>query len=197
VSTAGKPWTTLASRTVYENPWMRVAEDKVVTAGGVLGVYGVVRHPTPGCCILPLDAEGCTWIVGQYRYAIGRYTWELPAGMVGGDGDPLIAAQRELSEETGLSAARWHSYLRLAPVNSVTNLELFCFVAWHLTPGTPHPDDGEELTLRRLPFRDVLEMVLTGEITSASGVAAVLQAHILALRGRMPPEVTAALRAGQ
>lgn len=190
-------WTTVSSRTVYENPWMRVTEDHVITPRGAKGVYGVTRFPAPGCSILALDAEGHTWIVGQHRHAVNRYTWEIPAGSIGSDPDPLTGAQREFSEETGFTAAKWHPFLHLSPINAATNLESFGFVAWDLSPGTPHPDDGEELTLRRVPFTGVLEMVLGGEITSAVSVATVLQAHTLALRGRMPDEVAPILRAGQ
>ena len=111
--------------------------------------------------------------------------------------DPLSGAKCELAEETGLTAARWHPFLHLAPVNSETNLESYGFIAWDLLPGTPHPDDGEELAIRRLPFAAVLEMVLSGAITSAISVAMVMQAHVLALRGQLPAEVTPALRAGR
>jgi 8-oxo-dGTP pyrophosphatase MutT (NUDIX family) len=197
VTDESKLWKTLSSRTVYENPWMRVTEDHVVTPKGAKGVYEVTRFPAPGCSILALDAEGHTWIVGQHRYAIGRYSWEIPAGSIGDDPDPLAGARRELAEETGLRAGRWHRFLHLAPINAATNLESFGFVAWDLTPGEQNPDEGEELALRRLPFAQVLEMVLSGEITSAVSMASVLQAHLLALHGRMPPEVTPALRAGR
>lgn len=190
-------WQTISSRTVYENPWMRVTEDQVVTPGGAQSVYGVTHHPAPGCTILPIGADGSTWIVGQYRYAVGCYTWELPAGSIGKDRDPLSGAKRELSEETGLTAAQWHPFLYLAPINPATDLVTHGFVAWDLTVGTPHPDEGEELALRQLPFAELLEMVLRGEITSAVSVAAVLQAHTLALRGRIPAPVTDALRAGR
>ncbi len=191
------PWTTLSSRPIYENPWLRVTEDEVLTPGGARGTYGVVRHPAPGCCILPLDEAGYTWIVGQHRYAIGRYTWELPAGLMGAGETPLAGAQRELAEETGLAARNWHPIQHLAPVNSMTNLESFSYVAWGLTAGTPHPDAGEELALRRIAFAEALGMVLSGAMPSAISVATVLQAHVLALRGQLPPEVTPALRAGQ
>jgi 8-oxo-dGTP pyrophosphatase MutT (NUDIX family) len=190
-------WTTLSSRTVYENPWMRVTEDHVVTPKGAKSVYGVTRFPAPGCAILPLDDEGHTWIVGQFRYPIGRYTWELPAGSVGNDADPLHGAKRELAEETGLVAKHWHPLSHLAPVNAATNLESFGFLAWDLAAGDQNPDPGEELTLCRLPFSDALEMVLTGAISSAISVAMVLKAHTLALRGEMPPEVSDVLKAAR
>ncbi|HEX7927461.1 MAG TPA: NUDIX hydrolase [bacterium] len=191
-----KQWRTLSSRVVYENPWMQVTEDQVITPKGAQSVYGVTRFPAHGCCILALDAEGYTWIVGQHRYALGRYSWELPAGSIGSDADPLAGAQRELSEETGMRAAQWHRFLHLAPINAATNLESHGFVAWDLTQGAQHPDEGEELAMRRVPFAELLEMVLRGEITSAISVAMTLQAHMLALRGRMPQAVTTALRAG-
>ncbi len=192
-----KPWTTVSSRTVYENTWLRVIEDQVLTPGGARGVYGVVQHPSSGSCVLPIDLDGCTWLVGQYRYAIGRYTWELPAGSGARGSDPLETARRELAEETGLAAQHWHPILHMAPVNSVTNLEAFSYVAWDLTPGTPHPDAEEELALRRLPFAELLDGVLGGSVTNAITVATVLQAHVLALRGRLPPAVTPALRAAR
>jgi len=188
---------TLSSRTVYENPWLRVTEEDVQTPAGARGVYGVIRHHSPGVCILPLDVAGCTWIVGQHRHALGRYTWELPAGAIGPDGDALAGARRELSEETGLAAERWHRILHLGPINAVTNLESESFLAWQLTPGAPHPDAGEELAPRRLPFADVLSMVLSGAIASSISVATVLQAHVLALHGQLPAEVTPPLRAGR
>lgn len=196
MSDESKRWATLSSRTVYENPWMRVTEDRVRSAGGVESTYGVVRHKAAGACALPIDAEGHTWLVGQHRHSIGRYSWEVPAGALGPDGDPLAGARRELSEETGLAAADWHPILHLLPVNSITDLEIFGYLAWNLTPGPPHPDAGEELALRRVPFAEALRMVLAGEITNAVGVAVILQAHVLALHGGAPPALARFLRAG-
>lgn len=114
-------WKKLSSTLVYENDWMRVHEDEVVNPGGGRNRYGHVHFKNIAVAILPLDEDGNTWLVGQSRYTLGEYSWELPMGGAPTNETPLEAARRELKEETGLTAASWTEVLRLHPSNSITD----------------------------------------------------------------------------
>ena len=103
---APNPWRVLGSRPVYENPWISVREDEVVRPDGNLGIYGVVHYKNTAVGVLPVE-DGHVYLVGQYRYPLERYSWEIPEGGCPEDEDPLQAARRELKEETGLEATRW------------------------------------------------------------------------------------------
>jgi 8-oxo-dGTP pyrophosphatase MutT (NUDIX family)/uncharacterized protein YndB with AHSA1/START domain len=167
-------WKKLGSKTVYDNPWITVVEDRVVNPGGGQNDYGVVHFKNVAVAIVPLDGNGNTWLVGQERYALGAYSWELPMGGAPGDEEPLAAAKRELQEETGLTAKRWSQLMRLHTSNSVTDEEGIVFVAEDLEEGEPDFDEVEDLQIRKLPFADAVAMVERGEITDAISVAALL-----------------------
>src|SRR5210317_2386698 len=114
-------WKQLDSRTIYENPWMEVREDRVINPGGGKNHYGYVHFKNRAIAIMPLDDDGSTWLVGQQRYTLGEYSWELPMGGAPLDESPLVAAKRELREETGLTAMRWSEVMRLHTSNSITD----------------------------------------------------------------------------
>jgi 8-oxo-dGTP pyrophosphatase MutT (NUDIX family) len=133
-----------------------------------------VHFKNVAVAIVPLDGNGNTWLVGQERYALGAYSWELPMGGAPGDEEPLAAAKRELQEETGLTAKRWSQLMRLHTSNSVTDEEGIVFVAEDLEEGEPDFDEVEDLQIRKLPFADAVAMVERGEITDAISVAALL-----------------------
>lgn len=175
-------WKTISNDVVYENDWISVEHHEVITPGGNAGVYGVVAFKNIAIGILPIDQEGNTWLVGQYRYALSAYSWEIPMGGGSLDTDPLISAQRELREETGLIAERWSLMMELHTSNSITNEYGLVYIAEGLKMTTSDSDDTEDLTLRKLPFSEVLEMVLEGKITDAISVAAILRYHHLSLR---------------
>lgn len=168
-------WKKLSSRTVFENPWMSVHEDEVINPGGGRNNYGWVHFKNRAIAIVPLDADGNTWLVGQQRYTLAAYSWELPMGGGPLDEAPLDAAKRELKEETGLSAERWTEIMKLHVSNSITDEEGIVFLAEGLAEGETDFEETEELAIRRLPLDEAVAMVTRGDITDAVSVAALLQ----------------------
>jgi 8-oxo-dGTP pyrophosphatase MutT (NUDIX family) len=177
------PWQTLSTAPKYQNPWIKVREDQVLNPKGGAGIYGVVSMQNKAIGIIPVDADGNTWLVGQYRYTLNEYSWEIPMG--GGllDVPAVESAQRELREETGLLAARWTRISRLHTSNSVTDEEGFVFLAEDLTQADWEPEETEDLRLWKLPLAQAIELVMNDTITDAISVAGLLKAEkILAAR---------------
>lgn len=170
-------WKRQTSRTVFENPWFEVREDKVVNPGGGENLYGHVHFKNRAVAILPLAKDGTTWLVGQDRYTLNEYSWELPMGGAPLAEVPLAAAKRELKEETGLSAGSWQEYMKLHTSNSVTDEVGIVFVARDLDEGLQELEETENIEMRRLPLADAIAMVMQGEITDAISVAALLKAR--------------------
>ncbi|MGE0128219.1 MAG: NUDIX domain-containing protein [Blastocatellales bacterium] len=169
------PWRTLASRLVYDNPWIRVREDDVIRPDGEPGIYGVVHYKNRAIGVLPIDDEGYTWLVGQYRYTLDSYSWEIPEGGGAQDEDPLEAAKRELREETGLEARVWRTLATAHLSNSVSDEAAIIFLATDLIQGEAEPEGTEKLELMRVKFDEALRMALDGEITDSMSVIAILR----------------------
>jgi len=180
-------WTTLSSRTVYTNPWIEVSHRDVIAPTGVAGIYGLVHFRNRAVGVVPLDDEGYTWLVGQWRYTLDAWSWEIPEGGAPEGESALEAARRELTEETGLVASRWTPLLELHTSNSVTDEHAVAWLARGLTTGRAAPDETERLALRRLPLAEAVAMALDGRITDALAMASLLKVHVLAERGELPP----------
>jgi 8-oxo-dGTP pyrophosphatase MutT (NUDIX family) len=183
---ARNPWTRLDSALKYENPWIRVVEDRVLNPAGKPGIYGTIHYRHLAIGIVPIDVEGFTWLVGQYRYPLERYSWELPEGGGRLDVPPLESARRELQEETGLIARGWLEIQRLTLSNSTSDEASVAFLAWDLEQGEAAPEENEQLQVRRVPFAEALRMALSGEITDAISVGALLRVRLMALEGELP-----------
>ena len=169
------PWTTLSTREVYLNPWIRVREDHVLKPNGTPGIYGVVEYRNRAVGVVPIDDEGHTWLVGQYRYTQNRYEWEIPEGGCPQGESLEDCARRELLEETGLVAATLEPLLLdLQLSNSVSDETAHLYIARQLTQQAPQPEDTEQLRLRRLPLAEAIEMAATGQIRDAMSVIALL-----------------------
>jgi 8-oxo-dGTP pyrophosphatase MutT (NUDIX family) len=169
------PWITRSSREVYRNPWIRVREDDVLKPNGSPGIYGVVEYLNRAVGVVPIDDEGHTWLVGQYRYTQQQYEWEIPEGGCPQGESLEDCARRELLEETGLLADLIEPLacgLQLS--NSVSNETAHLFIARQLHQQTPQPDDTEQLAVRRLPLTQAIEMAASGEIRDAMSVIALL-----------------------
>jgi 8-oxo-dGTP pyrophosphatase MutT (NUDIX family) len=176
-------WKKLSSRSVFENDWMEVLEDHVKNPGGGENLYGHVHFKNRAVAIIALDDDDNTWLVGQQRYTLGEYSWELPMGGAPLAEAPLDAAKRELQEETGISADHWDEVMRLHPSNSITDEVGHVFVATGLTMGEPATEESEELELRKLPLREATQLVLDGDITDAISAAALLRLQIIRSTG--------------
>ena len=173
------PWKRRASAYRYENPWIRVRHDEVVTPSGSEGVYGVVQFKNLAIGVIPLADDGTTWLVGQYRYPHGAYSWEIPEGGGPVGTDPQVSARRELAEEVGLEAARLDLVLEMDLSNSVTDERSLIYVARGLTPCPQSPDDTEELALRRVHFDELYRDVVEGHHRDSLTVAGVLKLKIM------------------
>ena len=180
------PWRVHETETSYENPWMKVETSQVTHPDGSPGIYGVVRFRGFAIGVLPLDEEGFTWLVGQHRFALGQYSWELPEGGGARDTDPAASARRELAEETGLRAAELHPLGEWYTSNSITDEKAIAFIATGLTMGEMAPEPSEELEIKRLSFAALLGLVISGEITDGFTVMMVTTAYIKAQRGELP-----------
>ncbi len=169
------PWTNLATKEVYSNPWIRVREDDILNPAGKPGIYGVVEYRNRAVGVVPVDDEGFTWLVGQYRYCHDSYEWEIPEGGCPPGESLEDCARRELQEETGLIAATIEPLLgELQLSNSTTNEKAWLFVARDLTPGPAAPEETEDLQVRRLPLTEAIHMARTGQIHDAMSVLALL-----------------------
>ncbi|MCO6477878.1 MAG: NUDIX hydrolase [Phaeodactylibacter sp.] len=170
------PWKTLSNDTVYDNPWIQVTHRQVITPTGTDGIYGLVHFKNLAIGIVPLDEDRNTWLVGQYRYTLGQYSWEIPEGgcPIGAE-IPLESAKRELLEETGIRAEKWTKVLDLHTSNSVTDEAGMAFLAQGLSFGQAAPEHTEDLQVRKLPFREALEMVFRGEITDALSMVGLMR----------------------
>jgi 8-oxo-dGTP pyrophosphatase MutT (NUDIX family) len=168
------PWTTLDSRVVYDNPWIAVREDRVIRPDGRPGIYGVVQFKNRAIGVLPVDAEGRIWLVGQYRYPLHQYSWEIPEG--GGPPDEPVeeSARRELREETGLEAGRLELIATAHLSNSVSDELAYIFRATELRPGASAPEGTERLQVRLVEWAEAWEMLRRGEITDSMSVIALL-----------------------
>lgn len=175
------PWKKLSSREVYDNPWMTVREDSVIRPDDEEGIYGVVHFKNLAIGVLAVE-DDFIYLVGQYRYALDSYSWEIPEGGCAQGEDPLAAARRELEEETGLRAERWEKLGEAYLSNSVTDEHAIWFLATGLTQGKQRPEGTEQLQIRRIPFQEALELVLRGQITDALSLLAIMRYEITARR---------------
>ena len=178
------PWKRLHSKQIYDNPWITVHHDEVITPGGSAGIYGRVLYKNLAVGIIPLDEDHNTWLVGQYRYPLDIYSWEIPEGGSPLNKTGLESAKRELQEETGLTASKWTEIMTLHTSNSVSDEKAIIYLAQGLTLGPSAPEDTEDLVVKKLPFAEVVEMVHKGEITDAMSVAGVLKlAYLFTKKG--------------
>lgn len=169
------PWKTQKIKEIYENPWIKVEEHEVINPAGNPGIYGKVHFKNKALGIIPVDNEGNTWLIGQYRYPLDCYSWEIPMGGGPIELDILESAKRELKEETGITAQKWTEVLRIHTSNSVTNEEGFVYLAEELEEGETEFEETEVLAVKKLPFKKALEMVLNGEITDGISIAGILK----------------------
>lgn len=181
------PWQTLDSTLRYENPWIRVREDRVLRPDGQPGLYGVVEFKNHAIGIVPVTAEGDTFLVGQYRYPLHCYSWEIPEGGAPLAEAPLAAAQRELAEETGITAGRWTYLGDLHTSNSVTNELGAVFLAEDLRFGVSAPEGTERLEVKRLPLKEAYDLAMSGQITDSLAVVGLARAWAYLQSGRTLP----------
>ncbi|MFO1389394.1 NUDIX domain-containing protein [Cellvibrio sp.] len=168
-------WITKSSNVAYENPWLKVSHEEVVTPKGTDGIYGVVHFKNTAIGVLPIDEEGNTWLVKQSRYSLNQYTWEIPEGGCPHGEEPANAARRELEEEVGLKAAEITELMRMHLSNSVTDELAIIFVAKGLSAGQQALESTEDIEYKKLPLQEAIAMVLSGEITDSISVAALLR----------------------
>ncbi len=179
------PWKIIDSATIYENNWIKLDHYRVINPSGNQGIYGKVHFKNYAIGIIPLDENNNTWLVGQYRFPLEKYSWEIPEG--GGDlqTDPLESAKRELLEETGIKAVQWNKIMDMHLSNSVSDELAFIYVARDLSFFDAKPEDTEILKIKKIPFSEAYQMALNGSITDSLSVAGILKTKILLDNGEI------------
>jgi 8-oxo-dGTP pyrophosphatase MutT (NUDIX family) len=181
----GSPWQRLAVREIYDNPWISLKAYDAIAPTGLACDYGLVGMKNLALGILPIHADGTVTLVGQHRFALESYSWEIPEG--GGDRavDPLLSAQRELREEAGLEAAQWQKVLDFDVSNSVTDERGIGYIATGLSPVPVDPDETEVFALARIPFKEALAVATDGHMRDLITLAMLLRAHHMAVKGEI------------
>jgi len=187
IATSG-PWTRHARRVAYENPWIVVWHDDVTRPDGSPGIYGIVHFRNAASGVVVLDDSDQLLLVGQHRYALDAYSWEIPEGGVDPNEDSLDGIQRELLEETGVSAREWRQIATYALSNSITDELGLLWLATGLSEGEAAPDPTEDLAVRWVPFDEALAMTVDGRITDAVSIMGIQRVALTRLRAAADPE---------
>ena len=169
------PWKKISSEVKYENPWISLTEYKVVTPAGTNGIYGKVHFKNIAIGVIAIDSDENTYLVGQYRFPLDLYSWEIPEGGCPEGTDWLAAAKRELKEETGFEAGKWTEILQMHVSNSVSDELAVVYVAQDLMAGKAEPEDTEDLKIIKMPFKQAVDWVMQGKIKDSISVAAILK----------------------
>lgn len=183
METENNPWKTLNQETAYENAWIRVEHHEVLNPAGNPGIYGKVHFKNTAISIVAVDSEGFTYLVGQYRYTLNTYSWEVPEGgcSIESAESTLTAAKRELLEETGLVATEWTELGEVYLSNSVSDEKAVMYLAQNLSQHQSCPEETEQLKIRKLPLKEAIEMAQNGQITDALSVLTLLKIPALHL----------------
>ena len=179
------PWIITSTNEVYENPWIKVEHHKVITPGNTEGIYGTVHFKNIALGIIPLTNDYKTYLVGQYRFPLKEYSWEIPMGGGLHHIDKLASAKRELLEEVGIIAKEWKEILKIHTSNSVSDEEGFVYVAKNLELTEAQPEETEVLQVKKIAFNEVFEMIMKGEITDSLSIAGILKTKILIDQGEI------------
>lgn len=179
------PWQITAEDKIYDNPWIKVTEYQVINPSGKPGIYGKVHFKNLAIGVLPLDENLNTYLVGQFRFSLDAYSWEIPEGGGPLGIDPLESAKRELLEETGLKASEWTEIQRLHLSNSVSDELSILYLARDLQQFEAEPEETEQLVVAKISFEEMYQMVCRGEITDSMTVAAVLKVKLMLLENKI------------
>lgn len=185
----GTPWSVRSEKVVYDNPWITVTEYQATAPTGRPALYGKIGFKNQAIGIVPLHDDGTVTLIGQNRFSLANYSWELPEGGAPMGEDPLDGAKRELAEEAGLEASDWRLILRLELSNSVTDERGYGYLALGLTPTPTEPDETEDLAVVRVPFTEALDAAVAGHMPDALTVALLLRVHHMAVRGELPSDL--------
>ncbi|KHJ37725.1 ADP-ribose pyrophosphatase [Pedobacter glucosidilyticus] len=176
------PWQILESKAIYDNPWIEITEHQVINPTGGKGIYGEVHFKNYAIGIIALDDDDQIWLVGQYRFPLKAYSWEIPEGGGPLNTNPLASAKRELLEETGLVAQHWEELLRMHLSNSVSDELAIIYLARDFEQFEAQPEETEELVVKKVHFEEAYQMVLRGEITDSMSVAAILRLKLIKVK---------------
>ncbi len=187
------PWRSLGDSVLIDTPWMRVTRHPAIAPTGADADYVVVRPKNVGTGVLPLHDDGTVSLVGQHRFALMRYSWEMPEGGAPEGEDPFEAVKRELAEEAGLTAQHWRAALDVDLSNSITDERAMAWVAWGLSETEMAPDETEVFLSARVPFRELMAEVLRGAVRDGLTVATVWRAYHMAREGELPAALAKAM----
>nr|WP_314434460.1 NUDIX hydrolase [uncultured Brevundimonas sp.] len=186
-------WRSEGEQTVFENPWMRLTRHQVVAPTGLVCDYTIMRPKNVATGVLPIHDDGTVVLVGQQRFALGNYSWEMPEGGAPLGEDPFHGVRRELAEEAGLEAAHWAPALTMELSNSVTTEIAHTWIAWGLSPVPVAPDPTEVIAIARVPFAALLEEIGRGTVRDSLTVATAYRAYHMAQNGELPAALARAL----
>jgi 8-oxo-dGTP pyrophosphatase MutT (NUDIX family) len=173
------PWQIIGEKKIYDNKWIAVTEYDVINPNGGKGIYGKVHFKNFAIGIVVLDDEMNTYLVGQYRFTVDQYSWEIPEGGGPLEIEPLESAKRELLEETGLVANEWTEILKMHLSNSVSDEYAIIYLARQLEQQTAMPEETEQLIVKKLPFEEAWQMVEKGLIMDVITVAAIQRVKLM------------------
>ena len=179
------PWKIIGEKPIYDNKWINVTEYDVINPSGGKGIYGKVHFKNFAIGIVPLDDEFNTYLVGQYRFTLNQYSWEIPEGGGPMDQDMLSSAKRELKEETGLVAGEWTKLMNFHLSNSVCDEHGAIFLARKLKQEGAAPEETEDLMVKKIPFEEAYRMVEEGKITDSMAVAGILKVKLMIIEGKI------------
>ena len=183
MDTTKNPWTIHSREKRYDNNWISVWHHEGLNPTGGKGIYGVVHFKNHAIGVVALDGENNIYLVGQYRFPLERFSWEIPEGGCPLGEVPLDTAKRELLEETGLVASHWEEITRLDLSNSVSDETGVVFLARGLEQRQAEPEETEQLVVKRVPFEEAYQMVDRFEITDSVSVADIQKVKLMIYEG--------------